>query len=50
MIWFFLPILSFVGALNILSIDSTSWSIFWFAAFAIVVASFITEWTWKRYC
>ena len=43
------PILSIVGVLNIFSIISLSWSLFWLAAFAILVASFIPEWTWKKY-
>jgi hypothetical protein len=44
-----LPLLSIVGVLNILSIISLSWSIFWLAVFAVLIASFVPEWTWKRY-
>ena len=37
------PILSIVGVLNIFSIISLNWSLFWLAAFAILIASFIPE-------
>lgn len=43
------PILGIVGVLNILSLISFSWSIFWLAAFAILIMSFVPEWTWKKY-
>ena len=43
------PILSIVGALNVLSIISFSWNLFWLAFIVILVASFVPEWTWKKY-
>ncbi|TMI11544.1 hypothetical protein E6H35_10265 [Candidatus Bathyarchaeota archaeon] len=43
------PILSIVGALNVLSVISFSWNLFWLAFIVILVASFVPEWTWKKY-
>src|SRR6266705_1322183 len=43
------PILSIVGALNMLSIISFNWNLFWLAFIVILVASFVPEWTWKKY-
>jgi hypothetical protein len=44
-----LPLLAIIGALNILSVITISWTIFWLAFIAILVASFVPEMTWKRY-
>ncbi len=43
------PILGIAGVLNILSVFSFSWNVFWLVFFAILIASFVPEWTWKRY-
>jgi hypothetical protein len=43
------PLLSIVGALNVLSIISFDWSLFWLAFVVILVGSFVPEWTWKKY-
>jgi len=43
------PILAIIGALNVLSIITFDWNIFWLAFVAILVASFVPEWTWKKY-
>jgi hypothetical protein len=42
------PILSIVGALNVLSIISFDWNLFWLAFIVILVGSFVPEWTWKK--
>ena len=44
-----LPPLSVAGALNLLGLISFSWSDFWVAFAIILVASFVPEFTWKRY-
>jgi hypothetical protein len=44
-----LPLLSVVGALNVLSIISFDWNLFWLAFVVILVGSFVPEWTWKKY-
>jgi hypothetical protein len=44
-----LPLLAIIGVLNILSVVTIGWSIIWLAFVAIVVASFVPEFTWKRY-
>ncbi len=44
-----LPILGIAGVLNILSVFLFSWNVFWLVFFAILIASFVPEWTWKRY-
>ena len=43
------PLLSIVGALNVLSVISFDWNLFWLAFLIILVASFVPEWTWKKY-
>jgi len=43
------PILSIVGALNVLSIISFDWNLFWLAFIVILLGSFVPEWTWKKY-
>src|SRR6266852_5706210 len=43
------PILSIVGALNLLSVISFDWNLFWLAFIAILVGSFVPEYTWKKY-
>jgi len=43
------PLLAIVGALNLLSIISFDWNLFWLAFFLILVGSFVPEWTWKKY-
>lgn len=45
----FLPLLSIVGALNVFSVISFDWSVFWLAFVVILVGSFVPEWTWKKY-
>ena len=45
----FFPLLSLVGALNVFSIISFDWNLFWLAFIVILVGSFIPEWTWKKY-
>jgi hypothetical protein len=45
----FLPALAIVGALNVLSIISFDWNLFWLAFIIILVGSFVPEWTWKNY-
>jgi hypothetical protein len=44
-----LPLLSIAGALNVLSIVSFSWGLFWTAFLAILVLSFVPEFIWKKY-
>jgi hypothetical protein len=43
------PLLAIVGALNVLSVISFDWNLFWIAFIVILVGSFVPEWTWKRY-
>jgi hypothetical protein len=43
------PLLSIVGALNVLSLVSFDWNLFWPAFIVILVGSFVPEWTWKKY-
>ncbi len=43
------PILSILGALNVLSVISFDWNLFWLAFLLILVGSFVPEWTWKKY-
>jgi len=43
------PLLAIVGALNLLSIISFDWNLFWLAFFLILVGSLVPEWTWKKY-
>jgi hypothetical protein len=43
------PVLSVVGALNLLSVISFDWNLFWLAFLLILVGSFVPEWTWKKY-
>ena len=45
----FFPLLSLVGALNVFSIISFDWNLFWFAFIVILIGSFVPEWTWKKY-
>jgi len=43
------PLLAIVGALNVLSVISFDWNLFWLAFLGILVGSFVPEWTWKKY-
>ena len=43
------PILSIIGGLNVLSVISFDWNLFWLAFVAILVGSFVPEYTWKKY-
>jgi len=43
------PLLAVVGALNVLSVISLDWNLFWLAFIVILVGSFVPEWTWKKY-
>ena|ERR1022692_631138 len=43
------PVLAAIGLLNVLGIVTFSWSVYWGAFFAVLVASFIPEVVWKRY-
>ncbi len=43
------PVLSIIGALNVLSVISFDWNLFWLAFIVILVGGFIPEWTWKKY-
>jgi len=43
------PLLAIVGALNVLSIISFDWNLFWLAFLLILVGSFVPEWTWTKY-
>ncbi len=43
------PLLSIIGALNVLSVISFDWNLFWLTFIVILVASFVPEWTWKKY-
>jgi len=42
-------LLGIVGALNVLSVVSFDWNLFWLAFVVILVGSFVPEWTWKKY-
>ena len=44
-----LPLLALVGALNVLTIISFDWNLFWLAFVLILLGSFVLEWTWKKY-
>jgi hypothetical protein len=43
------PPLSIIGALNVLSVISFDWNLFWLAFIIILIGSFVPEWTWKKY-
>lgn len=43
------PLLALFGALNVLSMISFDWNLFWLAFFVILVGSFAPEWIWKKY-
>jgi hypothetical protein len=43
------PLLALTGVLNVLSLVSFSWNLFWDAFLVILVISFIPELVWKRY-
>lgn len=43
------PLLAIFGALKVLAVISYDWNLFWLAFVAILVGSFVPEWTWKRY-
>ncbi len=43
------PLLAIVGALNVFSVVSFDWNLFWLAFLVILVGSFVPEWTWKKY-
>jgi len=43
------PLLALVGALNVFSIITFDWNLFWLAFIVILVGSFVPEWTWKKY-
>jgi len=43
------PLLGIMGALNVLSVISFDWNLFWLAFVVILVGSFVPEWTWKKY-
>src|SRR6266852_246432 len=38
------PLLALVGALNVLSISTFDWNVFWLAFIVILVGSFVPEW------
>jgi hypothetical protein len=42
-------VLSFVGALGVISVIAINWSLFWAAFFVILAASFGVEFVWGRY-
>ncbi|HVB11714.1 MAG TPA: hypothetical protein VNE86_01175 [Nitrososphaerales archaeon] len=44
-----LPVLSVVGALDVLSVISIGWTVFWISFFVILVGSFIVEWAFGKY-
>ena len=35
--------------MNVLSVVSFDWNLFWLAFIVILVGSFVSEWTWKKY-
>ncbi|HVH15692.1 MAG TPA: hypothetical protein VNA15_08250 [Candidatus Angelobacter sp.] len=41
------PLLAIIRALNMFSIISFDWNLFWLAFIVTLVASFVPEWTWK---
>jgi len=43
------PILSVVGAMNVLSFISIPWNAFWLAFVAILISSFVPEFAWRKY-
>jgi hypothetical protein len=43
------PALSVVGILNVLSVISISWSVFWITFFVMLLGSFVFEWSWGKY-
>ena len=43
------PLLAAIGALNVLSIVSFSWNLFWGVFIVILVASFVPEFARKKY-
>jgi hypothetical protein len=43
------PLLAAVGALNVLSVVSFSWNLFWGVFIVILIASFVPEFFWKKY-
>jgi hypothetical protein len=43
------PLLSIIGALNVLLVISFDWNLLWLAFVVILVGSFVPEWTWKKY-
>ena len=43
------PLLAAIGALNVLSLVSFSWNLFWAVFIVIIVASFVPEFVWKKY-
>jgi len=45
----FFPALAIVGVLNLVSVISFDWNLFWLAFLLILVGSFVPEWTWKKY-
>jgi hypothetical protein len=44
-----LPLLSIAGVLNVVSVVSFDWNLFWLAFILILSASFVPELTWKKY-
>jgi hypothetical protein len=42
------PLLALVGALNVLSIITFDWNLFWLAFIVILVGSFVPEWAGKK--
>jgi hypothetical protein len=43
------PVLAIEGGLNVLTVISFDWNLFWLAFVVILVGSFVPEWTWKKY-
>jgi len=43
------PVLSLVGVLNVVGIVNFNWNVYWAAFLAILGASFVPEFFWKRY-
>jgi hypothetical protein len=43
------PQLAAVGGLDVLSVVSFSWNLFWGVFIVILVASFVPEFVWKKY-
>jgi len=42
------PLLAIAGALNVLSVISFDWNLFWLVFLVILMGSFVPEWTWKK--